>query len=1074
MEEIRTNLDIIEENVMRELKDFQIVTVERIDYLYRNGKKRILLSDEVGLGKTKVAKGVIAKFANLRNEEQDNLVKVVYICSNSTIVDQNLDSLRLVSEIKPESSYTSRLSMQHLNIFKQEYDQDVLKRYIQLIPLTPETSFNVSNSQGTVHERALMFAILKRIPHFDGLVDKLEEIFRFDVKYWEDIKNYWDFEVDECNENSNGEYEQYMVDNILNHFEDVKKLIKLCKKIQEKGFDKKLVKPHIVQFRKIFADISLNKLDPDLIIMDEFQRFRHLLNSDQGSEMEKLTTKFFNSDDVRILMLSATPYKMYSTLDEISEEDVDAHYSEFFEVINFLKENKDEQEQFTDIWEDYSIKLKEICKDKDSFIIAKSKAENELYKNICRTERITESELVDIIDSGDAKNSLDVLNEDITSYLEAQKLLDECNLNVNVPIDYIKSTPYIMSFMKHYQLKRKIEKYFEKHPKDINKIQRPTFWLNEDDIDSYNKISYNNARLTNLMSHVLKNNASHLLWIPPSLPYYELRGVFKDCENFSKTLIFSSWEMVPRMISSIVSYEVERQTIGNLKRSIKYFSPRRYPSPRLRFSLRDDSSKRNNIPMIGRAPAQMYLFTFLYPSVFLANSYVPIDCLNRNLSLSEIEKEIKIKLQEELDKLPCNDDLGEDVRWYYLAPLIFDSIEDVSLWFNQLDELMELNNFSGKSFIKHFDFLKKLYFEFSADTRKLGRKPEDLIDILCDMALASPAICIYRSYESELPPNVSMDSYKSITTQVARKFIDLMNLPESIAVIDSIYNSNSKDPYWKNVLKYSKDGNLQAVFDEYVHILSNPLNKNNENRIYIINNKFLSSFDFRTASYDIDTFNSFKSRIENDEKYNNYLRTHYAASFTKGKSEESDSNRRKTVMNAFNSPFRPFVLASTSIGQEGLDFHNYCRKIVHWNLPSNPIDLEQREGRINRFECLAIRQNVAKRYGNNEFKDNIWSELFENARKVEKTGNSSDLIPYWGLKESDDMVKIERIVPMYPFSKDEINYDRLIKILSLYRLTLGQPRQEELLETIFENEEINEKEVKELFINLSPYYKKDV
>ena len=65
--------------------------------------------------------------------------------------------------------------------------------------------------------------------------------------------------------------------------------------------------------------------------------------------------------------------------------------------------------------------------------------------------------------------------------------------------------------------------------------------------------------------------------------------------------------------------------------------------------------------------------------------------------------------------------------------------------------------------------------------------------------------------------------------------------------------------------------------------------------------------------------------------------------------------------------------------------------------------------------------------------------------------NCSDLIPYWGLKESDDMVKIERIVPMYPFSKDELRYDRLIKILSLYRLTLGQARQEELIESIFNN-----------------------
>ena len=68
------------------------------------------------------------------------------------------------------------------------------------------------------------------------------------------------------------------------------------------------------------------------------------------------------------------------------------------------------------------------------------------------------------------------------------------------------------------------------------------------------------------------------------------------------------------------------------------------------------------------------------------------------------------------------------------------------------------------------------------------------------------------------------------------------------------------------------------------------------------------------------------------------------------------------------------------------------------------------------------------------------------------------------------MIKIERIVPMYSFSRDGSAYERLIKILSLYRLTLGQARQEELLEYIFQNcGDVNE--MKKLFINLSPYYK---
>ena len=51
-------------------------------------------------------------------------------------------------------------------------------------------------------------------------------------------------------------------------------------------------------------------------------------------------------------------------------------------------------------------------------------------------------------------------------------------------------------------------------------------------------------------------------------------------------------------------------------------------------------------------------------------------------------------------------------------------------------------------------------------------------------------------------------------------------------------------------------------------------------------------------------------------------------------------SRQSDVAGAFNSPFWPFVLATTAVGQEGLDFHLYCRDIVHWNLPSNPVDLE--------------------------------------------------------------------------------------------------------------------------------------
>lgn len=82
---------------------------------------------------------------------------------------------------------------------------------------------------------------------------------------------------------------------------------------------------------------------------------------------------------------------------------------------------------------------------------------------------------------------------------------------------------------------------------------------------------------------------------------------------------------------------------------------------------------------------------------------------------------------------------------------------------------------------------------------------------------------------------------------------------------------------------------------------------------------------------------------------------------------------------------------------------------------------------------------------------------------------TSELVPFWCFGKNQS-VKIERLVPMYPMSKDEMNYERLIKILSLYRLTLGQARQEELLEYLFK-EFKDTSGLKKLFIDLSPFSK---
>ena len=414
-------------------------------------------------------------------------------------------------------------------------------------------------------------------------------------------------------------------------------VIGMCKNIEKYGYKKQNNTYVIGKLRVLFAKISLDKLEPDLVIMDEFQRFKYLINSDPESETGMLANKFFNSDKVRMLLLSATPYKMYSTLEEIDEAQVDEHYSEFFDVMNFLNITEKEKTEFKSVWSNYSIHLKELTDGDTTILTAKKAAEDAMYQHICRTERVSATENADIIDDKDVSVPISVMEQDIKSYLQAQKLLEEIGASFNVPVDYVKSTPYLMSFMRDYQLKRRIEKYFSEHPDEINKMNKESFWLKRKTLDNYDKVPNGNARLDRVMAHTFKDNAELLLWVPPAKPYYAPQGVFKNAEAFSKTLVFSSWEMVPRMIAGLLSYEAERKTVGKLAKANEakeahyfYTGEKRYPSARLNFSVSNGT------------PNAMTLFCLMYPSQFLTKCYDPIEYINRGATLREIEKDIKL------------------------------------------------------------------------------------------------------------------------------------------------------------------------------------------------------------------------------------------------------------------------------------------------------------------------------------------------------------------------------------------------------------------------------------------------
>ena len=282
--------------------------------------------------------------------------------------------------------------------------------------------------------------------------------------------------------------------------------------------------------------------------------------------------------------------------------------------------------------------------------------------------------------------------------------------------------------MLDYKLKEKIEKYFAygKNQTRINLLNRRTFWLRRKQLANYEKLNNNNARLDLLMKHVFMDNAARLLWVPPTKPYYEPQGVYKNIHDFSKTLVFSSWEMVPRMITCLVSYEAERQNMQSLKtqlkkeddlREIQYFlddgeednltKGTRYPRPRMKFSY--DSKE-------GR-PRGMALFCLVYPSDFLTRAYDPVACLNDNMSLVAIRAQVKAKIESVLEKYPESAQVGPtDKRWYYLAPLLLDDELYTGSWFHNEEEADEVDG--ANRYKDHLTELQNIYKRVINKARK--------------------------------------------------------------------------------------------------------------------------------------------------------------------------------------------------------------------------------------------------------------------------------------------------------------------------------------------------------------------
>lgn len=1026
--------------------------------------RRFLVADEVGLGKTLVAKGVVAKTVERLRGKVDR-IDIVYVCSNLSIANQNVERLNMFN--KGHAETVDRLTLLPLHL------KALAETDISLVALTPGTSLDVRSTLGVSRERQLIAALLERAWNLKGRLP--ENTLRGDITQTtrfreaaDDLRRQLD-DVGPSIDQFAQRYGQFLAGR-----PDLKdRFLALCERIGYKH-DHSTLKPEeradrnqvIGELRSALAHCCIDLLEPDLVILDEFQRFKDLLvpaggAESQASETADLAQQLFNwgrdQHKARLLLLSATPYKPYTLK---FEEGEDNHYEDFLRTVSFLQGDTGAPDALRALLKEFRDLLlvanpKSIEQLKDT----KAKIEAQLRKVMSRTER----QAVTGIRNGMLRTvetpPITLEEADLRAYLALRGVGD--SVAADEPVEYWKSAAYALDFMSGYKLKDDLKKRTTKTSAGadpgFDEVVRSAAAcaLPVHTIKANRTLSPPNAKIRQLVASLEQQGAFDILWIPPSMPNHHMAPAFEHArrQGMTKRLVFSSWNVAPRSIATMVSHAAEV----------------RHAHPLAEGEQQAEQSALLRLDQDNGRAASMTTMAWMHPSSVLSRACDPL-CYVRTVGHEAATWEGALSwaegvVQPLLDRLGVRtaaDGEPAEEGWYWAAPFLIDRMNDAEpteAWWQHPDlattwsveeraddeqeEEQELEN-AASAWELHFDQAKDL----RASDWLARPAPRDLASVVALMGLASPANCAVRALRDWMPfPEQELAlARRSEAARIGWLFRSLFNRPQAIALVRDLM---PEAPYWRQTLLYALGGDLDAVMREYVHVLRAAVPGSAKEPVEQLQGAVDASDDalrvrgavLRGEQLQLDS----QTGAAHWESFP--ITTLFAMRYGADSTEDaSQAQRDLAVRGAFNSPFWPFVLASTSVGQEGLDFHWYCHAVVHWNLPPNPVDMEQREGRVHRFKGHAVRKNVASQWRNealNPEDRDRWDCVFDKARQAAKISDKG-MVPYW-LYPAEEGAWVERHVPLLGLSRDVARYEDLKRSLGAYRLVFGQPRQDELL-----------------------------
>jgi hypothetical protein len=1036
-----------------EAKPFQQATIAAAVKTFKkaSGPRRFLVADEVGLGKTIVGSGVIQGLAKAQAASGQPF-SVLYVCSNLGIAKQNID--RLLTFLPESERKTAIATVDRPSLLATRAKPE--HKLYHVYSLTPATAIPTRKGQrqdGRMEERALALVLLQLIIPSGN--ESIEQVFRggagepsFDG--W--VRHYR--QQEQAGLLGGHDFRQ-LFRTALRDTLGLKAGQQLPARINPMLADDAQHSDLLGSVRTALAIAGLRSINPGLVIFDEFQRFRDLTDAnvstvdDSGEDSSRLRDRAAalvlkqirgsaDSTGPALLLLSATPYTPYRGRSEpAGTGDSSANQSsDFFDLVGFLAGSATHAKKAKTLFSELSEELRKGLIDSARGQELRRSLIANLSPLMSRTERpqlpSTDSAVVDDASVIDAE----LLPCDIAQFCQMQESFKPEDYQWILPL--WQSVPLPMQTLGSRYLawqRSEAPKQAVLTKGNRNKYKLP------------GQLPHPGLRA--LMSAISGPKLT-LPWTAPSLPWWPLSGGWKttasDKSVSGKLLVFSRYRAVPTALAGLISYATESQLSASLStgKTVNY----------------EQANKRRWLQASDKRSGLLELF---HPSPFLAD----IDPLKASLGkLPKVKQVIEQQLRSKLKDLGVRVIAGGKPTSRKLWELLAAIESKAGLWEDSLAAWQSVApHASNEESSGALDAILQRWSSAAAKDCSVITDKE--FSALAALALDSPGVVLLRALSRHCPDaSKHLPQIVSVTWGRLRTYLDK-------AWFYSSLDARESGGYPEAIRSAVLNGNFESVLDEHFWYLSTGGSGDWSELL----KDFEVSLGLRDASV---TFHDAASANHSSEQEVPAftLRCHVAVPLTEGRSktaqvspdgvEQDAPLRSDEIRKAFNSPFWPNVLVTTSIGQEGIDLHPWCSALAHWDLASSPVALEQREGRITRFASLSVRRAIAQKLAVDL--DSIpagtspWATL---AAIAERTlSDDSGLSPWWVVEGA----RCQKYFLAVPGSEQTERYDALVRERALYRLVLGMPDQVDLMSILdAEGKGLDQAATREACIDLCAY-----